>query len=104
MGWTILYALASRIVSMNEQLHNPPWANEWIVGQARRHRIDGAVILVPENNRSSATGTLFIKHALETAGIPALEVWADMVDSRRWDATSMRQHIAKFIETRVQHE
>src|SRR5579883_897961 len=26
-----LLALASRTVSMNEQLHNPPWANEWIV-------------------------------------------------------------------------
>ena len=30
-----LLALASRTVSMNEQLHNPPWANEWIVEQAR---------------------------------------------------------------------
>ena len=29
-----LLALASRTVSMNEQLHNPPWANEWIVEQA----------------------------------------------------------------------
>jgi len=97
-----LRALASRVVSMNEQLHNPPWANEWIVEQAKRHRIDGAVILVPEGSRPSATGTLFIKHALENAGVPALEIWADMVDSRRWDATSMRQRVATFIETRVQ--
>ena len=37
-----LVALASRTVSMNEQLHNPPWANEWIVEQAGTHRIDAA--------------------------------------------------------------
>jgi benzoyl-CoA reductase subunit B len=97
-----LRALASRVVSMNEQLHNPPWANEWVVEQAKRHRIDGAVILVPEGSRPSATGTLFIKHALESAGIPTIEIWADMVDSRRWDRTSMRQRVRKFIETRVQ--
>ena len=96
-----LRALASRVVSMNEQLHNPPWANEWIVEQAKRHRIDGAVILVPQNSRPSATGSFFIRHALEEAGIPALEIWADMVDSRRWDPTSMRQRVAKFVEDRV---
>jgi benzoyl-CoA reductase subunit B len=96
-----LRALASRVVSMNEQLHNPPWANEWIVEQAKRHRIDGAVILVPQNSRPSATGSFFIRHALEDAGIPALEIWADMVDSRRWDGTSMRQRVAKFVEDRV---
>ena len=96
-----LRALASRVVSMNEQLHNPPWANEWIVEQAKRHRIDGAVILVPQNSRPSATGSFFITHALKDAGIPALEIWADMVDGRRWDARSMRQRVAEFIETQV---
>src|ERR1019366_6837977 len=30
-----LRALASRTVNMNEQLHNPPWANEWVVDQAK---------------------------------------------------------------------
>jgi hypothetical protein len=97
-----LRALASRIVSMNEQLHNPPWANEWIVEQARRHRIDAALILVPEGSRPSATGSYFIKSALENAGIPTLEIWADMVDSRRWDAPAMRKRMAEFIDIRVQ--
>ena len=94
-------ALASRVVSMNEQLHNPPWANEWIVDQARRHRIEGAVILVPHGSRPSATGTFFIERALEQAGIPTLEIWADMVDGRRWDSQSMRQRVARFVETRM---
>lgn len=96
-----LRALVSRVVSMNEQLHNPPWANEWIVEQAKRHRIDGAVILVPQNSRPSATGSFFIRHALEDAGIPALEIWADMVDSRRWDGASMQRRVGEFVENRV---
>jgi hypothetical protein len=41
---------------MNEQLHNPPWANEWIVDQARKHRIDAAIVLVPLGTRPAATG------------------------------------------------
>ena len=94
-------ALASRVVSMNEQLHNPPWANEWIVEQAKRHRIDGAVVLVPQGSRPSVTGTYFIERALEQAGIPTLEIWADMVDGRQWDAAAMRQRVAQFIDTRV---
>jgi benzoyl-CoA reductase subunit B len=96
-----LRALASRIVSMNEQLHNPPWANEWIVEQARRHRIDGALVLMPEGSRPSATGTYFIERALEKAGVPALEIRADMVDGRKWDGTAMRESVRRFIETRV---
>ena len=96
-----LRALASRIVSMNEQLHNPPWANEWIVEQARRHRIDGAVILMPEGSRPSATGTYFIERALETAGIPALEIRADMVDGRKWGGAAMRERVAGFLDTRI---
>jgi len=96
-----LRALASRIVSMNEQLHNPPWANEWIVEQATRHRIDGAVILMPEGSRPSATGTYFIERALETAGIPALEIRADMVDGRQWDGAAMRERVAEFLDRRV---
>jgi hypothetical protein len=48
-----LKALASRTVIMNEQLHNPPWANEWIVDQAKRHRIDAALVLTPLGTRPS---------------------------------------------------
>jgi hypothetical protein len=95
-------ALASRIVSMNEQLHNPPWANEWIVDQAMRHRINGALLLVPSGTRPSATGSFFIERALEAAGIPTLQIWADMVDARRWDGGEMRRRTARFIEERLE--
>jgi benzoyl-CoA reductase subunit B len=94
-------ALASRVVSFNEQLHNPPWANEWMVHQAREHRIDGALLLMPLSSRPSMTGNYFIKHALEAAGIPVLEIWADMVDARSWEPDAMRQRVATFIAERV---
>jgi benzoyl-CoA reductase subunit B len=95
-----LRALASRTVSMNEQLHNPPWANEWIVDQARRHRIDAALVLTPTGSKPSATGNRFIERQLEQAGIPVLPVQADMVDPRGWDAAGMRRVVADFLTAR----
>jgi len=96
-----LRALASRIVSMNEQLHNPPWANEWIVDQAQKHRIDGAIVLIPSGTRSAASGTRFIERALEKARIPVMTLVADVVDSRGWDGQAVRERVAKFIEGRL---
>lgn len=93
-----LLALASRTVSMNEQLHNPPWANEWIVEQARLHRIDAAFVLTPLGTRPSATGTRFVEIALEEAGIPVFSVFADMVDSRLWDGVKMREEASRFLD------
>ena len=34
--------LASRICSMNEVLHLPPWMNGWMVSEAQRCGIDAA--------------------------------------------------------------
>jgi benzoyl-CoA reductase subunit B len=97
-----MLALASRVVSLNEQLHNPPWANEWIDNQAQRHRMDAALLLVPMGTRPSATGSFFIKRALEEAGIPTLLLWGDMVDPRSWDAEAMRRCVAQFIEEQLE--
>ena len=93
-----LRALASRTVSFNEQLHNPPWANEWIVHQAKKHRIDAALVLEPLGTRPSATGNPFIERALESSGVPVLPIAADMVDARGWDGPAMRQTVARFLE------
>jgi benzoyl-CoA reductase subunit B len=93
-----LLALASRTVSMNEQLHNPPWANEWIAEQARRHRVDAALVLRPLGTKPSATGNLFIERALREAGIPVLPIAADMVDARGWNPIAMRQTVSTFLE------
>ena len=96
-----LLALASRTVSMNEQLHNPPWANEWIVHQAKLHRIDAAFVLTSLGTRPAATGNRFIERALEHAGIPVLPVIADMVDARDWDPEGMRRKVSEFLTLRV---
>ncbi len=95
-----LAALASRTVSMNEQLHNPPWANEWVVEQARRHRIDAALVLTPDGMRPAATGKRFVERALEAAGIPVLPIVADQVDARGWDGPAMRARVARFLRDR----
>ena len=92
-----LLALASRTVSMNEQLHNPPWANEWIVEQAKLHRIDAAFVLTPLGTRPSATGTRFIEIGLEASGIPVFSIHADMVDSRLWNSDANRRDAAEFL-------
>ena len=94
-------ALASRTASFNEYLHNPPWAAEWIVHQAREHRIDGALVLRPRRTRPAGTGRLFIERALEEAGIPVLPIEADVVDARAWDPAGARAAVGSFLDTRV---
>jgi len=93
-----LRALASRFVSMNEQLHVPPWMNEWLVKEAKLNRIDGALLLTPKNCKHSGGGTLFTKKALEEAGIPTIDIWADMVDAREWDNEKMIALVSDFLE------
>jgi benzoyl-CoA reductase subunit B len=51
-----LRALAARVSAMNEQLHQPPWINSWMVEQAKRFRIDVALMLIPEHDRFSGHG------------------------------------------------
>jgi benzoyl-CoA reductase/2-hydroxyglutaryl-CoA dehydratase subunit BcrC/BadD/HgdB len=96
-----LAALASRTASFNEYLHNPPWAAEWIVHQAREHRIDGALVLHPPGMKAAASGRLFIERALEEAGIPVLPIEADVVDARAWNPDAARAAVRAFLETRV---
>ena len=92
-----LRALAARMVSMNEQLHQPPWAADWLVTQARDYRIDLAVVLVPEDDRPSGMGRRFIAHALRAAGVEVVEIRADMVDARKWDGAAARAAVEASI-------
>lgn len=91
-------ALAARVVSMNEQLHQPPWANRWLAKQAKDYRIDVAVMLIPENDRPSGYGCRFIAQELRNAGVVVVEITADMVDARRWDKVKARQAVVAGIE------
>jgi hypothetical protein len=92
-----LRALAARVSAMNEQLHQPPWINSWMVEQAKKYRIDVALMLIPEHDRFSGHGSLFAKQALEEAGIRVIEVWSDMVDKRQWDREAMVNRIAPVL-------
>ena len=94
-------ALASRLASFNEYLHNPPWASEWIVHQARDHRVHGALVLRPRSMKAAGTGRLFIERALEDAGIPVLPIEADVVDAREWNPDAVRESVRLFLDTRV---
>lgn len=91
-------ALAARVTAMNEQLHQPPWVNAWMVEQARKYRIDVALMLIPERDRFSAQGSLFAKRALEEAGVRVIEVWSDMVDQREWDREAMVARVGAELD------
>jgi hypothetical protein len=92
-----LEALASRICSMNEVLHLPPWMNGWMVHEARRCGIDAAVMLVPPDNRLSQSGTKLTCLALREAGVPVLMLDADMVDAKDWSHERMVALVEDFL-------
>ncbi len=96
-----LEALASRICSMNEVLHLPPWMTEWLVSEAARCGIDAAVVLVPPDNRLSQSGTLLATEALRAAGVPTLLLTADMVDASRWDRDAAVGVVEEFLRREV---
>jgi hypothetical protein len=96
-----LRALASRVCSMNEVLHLPPWMNEWMVSEARRCDVDAAVILAPHSSRFSVSGTRITKLSLEAAGVPAIELDADMVGAAGFEHESVVERVSEFLETRV---
>jgi len=96
-----LEALASRVASMNETLHLPPWMNGWMVSEAERCGIDAAVILLPPDNRLSQSGAKLTALSLEQAGVPVLMIDADMVDAKIWDHDKMVAMVAEFLAARV---
>lgn len=93
-----MHALASRICSMNEVLHLPPWMNGWMVSEAKRCGINAAVMLVPPGNRLSQSGTKLTQLALQAAGVPTLALDADMVDTKGWSHEQMVDHVATFLK------
>ncbi|ARU17843.1 2-hydroxyacyl-CoA dehydratase subunit D [Croceicoccus marinus] len=91
-------ALASRICSMNEVLHLPPWMNGWMGNEAQRCGIDAALVLLPPDNRLSQSGTRMTAHTLEEAGVPVLMLDADMVDAANWDHDRMVTLVCDFLK------
>ena len=96
----VMDALASRIASMNEVLHLPPWMNGWMTSEAERCGIDAVVVLLPPDNRLSQSGTKLTALSLERAGVPVLMIDADMVDAKNWDHDRMVEMVANFLSER----
>lgn len=96
-----LRALAARFIGMEDFLHMPPWNSQWYLQQAHQNDIDGVVYMIPGNCMQAVEGSYFIRKTLEDAGIPVLIFEADPVDSRKWNADTMRGLVDEFIETRV---
>jgi len=92
-----LEARASRICSMNEVLHLPPWMSNWMCSEAERCGIDAAVMLMPPDNRLSQSGTQLTAMALRDAGVPVLQLEADMVDAKNWSHERMVQLVENFL-------
>lgn len=95
-----LRALASRICSMNEVLHLPPWMNGWMVSEAKRCGLDAALILLPPDNRLSQSGTKLTALALEAAGVPTLTIDADMVGAKDWNHERMVGVVSDFLKSK----
>lgn len=95
-------AIASRYASLSEELHTAPWCSEWAVNEAKRYRIDGAIVTLSESKQGAAGGSsLFTVRALEEAGIPVLGLKTDPVDGRSMSESDMRGMLAAFIEERL---
>jgi benzoyl-CoA reductase subunit B len=90
-----LRCLASRYVTVSEQMHIPGLGGAWAVWEAKRHRIDGGLSL------GGWWGQRIINVALEENGIPVLDFPVDPVDANSWDDDKMRRLVSDFIETRV---
>ncbi len=90
-----LRALASRHLYMGYWLRDPAWQ----LNEAKRFGVHGAVMIVASNCIDSV-GNMFIKMALEKAGVPVLPIYADVVDAREWDDEGIKIQVSQFIEER----
>lgn len=90
-----LRCLASRYVTVSEQMHIPGLGGAWALWEARRHRVDGGLSL------GGWWGQRIINLALEEHGIPVLDFPVDPVDANSWDDEKMRRLVSEFIEQRV---
>jgi benzoyl-CoA reductase subunit B len=90
-----LRALASRYVTMSEQMHIPGLGSAWALHEAHTHRIDGAVSI------EGWWGGRQVNVDVEEAGIPVLDFPVDPVDGNTWDDAKMAALVSNFIEQRV---
>ena len=83
-------ALASRFLTMGDELRMPTWAGPWHVHEAQTHSVDGAVAL--------SDADPFVVRALREAGIPVLELTSDNFSRNPNEGAVMEAAITAFIE------
>ncbi|MFM6854893.1 MAG: 2-hydroxyacyl-CoA dehydratase, partial [Sphingopyxis sp.] len=83
-------ALASRFLTMGDELRMPTWAGPWHVHEAQTHSVDAAIALQDADP--------FVVRALRDAGVPVLELTADNFNRDGQDGTAMAAAITQFIE------
>ena len=79
----------------------PPWNTSWIVREAVRAKVDGAVQVV---SNSSPRGHRFIRESLEDAGIPVLDLDGDAVDPTVTDSGAIEAALGAFITSVTQKQ
>ncbi|WDF73976.1 2-hydroxyacyl-CoA dehydratase family protein [Novosphingobium sp. KACC 22771] len=89
-GKDALRALASRCITMGDELRMPTWAGPWYVHEAQIHTIDGVVAL--------SDADPFVVRALREAGFPVLELTADNFNREGEDGAAIEAAITTFIE------
>lgn len=85
-----LRALASRFITMGDELRMPTWAGPWHVHEAQTHTVDAAVALQDADP--------FVVRALRSAGVPVLELTADNFNREGEDGAGIEAAITAFIE------
>jgi hypothetical protein len=85
-----LRALASRFITMGDELRMPTWAGPWNVHEADTHNIDAVVAL--------SDADPFVVRALRAAGYPVLELAADNFNRESEDGAAIDAQITAFIE------
>lgn len=83
-------ALASRFITMGDELRMPTWAGPWHVHEAQTHGVDAVVALRDADP--------FVVRALRAAGFPVLELAADNFNRAGEDAAGIEAAITAFIE------
>ncbi|MEO5535347.1 MAG: 2-hydroxyacyl-CoA dehydratase family protein [Pseudolysinimonas sp.] len=88
-GQNPLRALASRFVTVGDELRMPAWASAWHVAEARRHQVDAAIAIADAEPAVIA--------ALRQAGIPVLELGIDNLTLG--EPESLLASIREFLDT-----
>jgi benzoyl-CoA reductase/2-hydroxyglutaryl-CoA dehydratase subunit BcrC/BadD/HgdB len=85
-----LRALASRFITMGDELRMPTWAGPWHVHEAETHQVDAAIALQDADP--------FVVRALRAAGYPVLELTADNFNRESEDGAAIEAAITAFIQ------